>query len=82
MLKKPEHAFIEAAHTMSHAAPEQWKEFVAAFDAYAQHMCVLSVQAHIDEAHVARGHARGFIHLHAMLEEIEARYRALREKKR
>lgn len=83
MAQHPPHAaFVDAAFTLSHAAPEQWQEFIAAFDAYAKHSCVTAVMSPNDSATVARGHAQGLILLAGMFNEIEARYRALHEKKR
>lgn len=85
MAQKPPHAaFIDAAHALSHAAPEHWQVFVAAFGDYATHLCISAVQTQGEQAHVARGHAQGALRQHEMLADIEARHRALHtpEKKR
>lgn len=83
MARQPPHAaVIAAAHALSHAAPEHWQVFVAAFGDYATHLCVSAVQTNGDHAHTARGHAQGALLQHEMFVDIEARYRALHEKKR
>lgn len=79
MRKAKEAAFIDAAHLLSHEAPEHWQRMVAAFEEYAREKCIEAVAAPLDHAHVAKGHAQGFMLLAETLKEIEARYAALRK---
>jgi hypothetical protein len=56
-----------------------WTDFVRALDDYALIKCVEAVNAPLDQAHVARGHAQGLMALSMLFQDLDARAAAVQK---
>lgn len=79
MSKEAEQTLVLTAHDMKTMSPQLWAEFVRALDDYALAKCVEAVNAPLDLAHVARGHAQGIMALSLALKDLDARAAAIQK---
>jgi hypothetical protein len=79
--KTTQHEFLLAAHELSTVAPGSWERFVKTFSAITQERCIQAVQAPMDSAHVARGHAQALLSLADTFTDLEARVRVIQNMK-